>query len=189
MIRAVGLSVMLAAVAGQALGCACCVDRGERDVQDVSRDAYIEGEFGYLRSNGRAELFVSPCDLDCVRGIDDPAYEYEVTLDLSGWAMELRLADETGMLRMEFPYSIERFIVDPDPLTEQPNVALYNEFRIRGFLEASGVFAETDGAAGELVLVGKTNHCWSAVDLNHWVLDVKGEMAEFRLFGGFESGY
>ena len=71
MIRGLALSLALTAMAGQALACACCADRGERDVIEVTRDAYIEGEFGYLRSDGRAELFVTPCDLDCVRGIDD----------------------------------------------------------------------------------------------------------------------
>ena len=189
MIRGLGLSLALSAMAGQALACACCADRGERDVIEVTRDAYIEGEFGYLRSDGRAELFVTPCDLDCVRGIDDPVYDYAVTLDLSGWAMELRLSDGAGMLRMEFPYGLERFVVDPEPLRDRPNVILYNEFRVQGVVSASGVFTESDRAQAELVLAGQTNHCWSAADLNHWILDVKGEIADFRLFGGFETGY
>ena len=187
--RAIGSAGLVAMVATQGLACACCADRGERNVIEVTRDAYIVGEFGYLRSNGRAELFITPCDLDCVRGIDDPAYDYAVTLDLSGWAMELSLSDGAGMLRMEFPYGLERFIVDPEPLRERPNVILYNEFRVQGVISASGIFTESDGAQAELVLAGQTNHCWSARDLSHWSLDVNGEMAEFRLFGGFESGY
>ena len=179
------LTLTLTLTAQNALACACCAEKGERFTQVDTLDAYAQGELAALVSAGPVQSFVTACDLECLRGVQNPQYNYEGTLSLQNGIAHLDLG-LAGELDLPLGESLTRFAVDPTPFAEGPVASLYSEFRFVGPLIASDDFQAATGANAELILVGQTNWCWSAADLTHWILDVSGPEVEFRLFGQFQ---
>lgn len=180
-------ALLLGLPASPALACACCAEKGERVTQSFARGDYEDEELSQLGDLGTAQVFTTACGLECVVGIDGEAYEYAVALSLENGEALLRMSDGSGALRVALPPEIMSFAVDTDPLSDANHVVLYRELRMVGPVSGTGVFVAADGAQAEIILAGEGNQCWSAADFSHWLLDVRGERAEFRLFGGLKQ--
>ncbi|MCP5036473.1 MAG: hypothetical protein GY945_02620 [Rhodobacteraceae bacterium] len=170
-----------------AFACACCADPGERFTRSFTPDAYALEEFARLENEGPAQLFLTACGEDCVRGISEISFDYNVDWHLENHLLRVVTHDPAGTIAVSLGDNVTRFSVDTAPMSHAMNTPLYTEFRFNGEIHADGIFANADGAVGDLVLAGETNHCWSADALSHWILQVSGEGADFRLFGGLAA--
>ena len=82
--RKAAITLLAILVPQMALGCACCMETGERFQQQWEVDSYAIVEFAQLENKGEIQLFTSSCDLECVRGITNPKYQYSGDLRLDG---------------------------------------------------------------------------------------------------------
>lgn len=188
MIRLVAALLMLP---GGALACACCAERGERFAYEVQMGRYEQGELARLSAEGSARLFVTDCGFDCVRGISAPQDEYDVALTVNEAGLRFGFADQggraRGALQMNWP---ERYVfsgVDTEPMAQSPDARLYSELRLAGEVTGSGDFAGGAPLEATLIFAGRGNMCFQAAGLTHWVLDVSGEGAGYRLFGALRA--
>jgi len=146
-------------------------------------DADALAELARLAGDGSARLYVTACDLDCVSGIAEPDYELPLQIGFGDGEVRLTLKDGRGEMRLPVPPQATHFAADSAPLAEAMPVALYSETRLGGVIAATGIFADAEGAEARLVLAGRGNQCWAAGGISHWLLDVAGPRAGFRLFG------
>ncbi len=170
-----------------ASACACCAEPGERYTELVEADEYIIEEFDRLTGERAAQLFLTDCGEECVLGISEFDFDYDVDWNIED--MQLRIVSQApaGSIAMVLTETYDRFSVDTAPMSHKRSPSLYTEFRFTGEIRADGIFVAAEGAKAELVLAGQTNHCWGADDLSHWILQVNGPEADFRLFGGLSA--
>ena len=173
-----------------ALACACCADPGQRSTTTQAMNGYVAAVFADLRFGPVANVFVSPCDIECVRGIENPDYAYDLTVKTSGEAFSLTLIGtengSLGTMHLRTPKEITAFATDrkPDPTTL--TTILYKEWRMKTSVTGGGAFAKLSNTNAELILIGSGNSCDSDADFTHWMLDVSGEDVDFRLFGAMQ---
>ncbi len=185
--------LMLSALGQQAAACACCAERGERFEQRFEMPQYLLEEFGALTVSSAAQVFITACGEECVKGVDVSEVEASrLELSQRGRWLALTFFEERGaqkgVLTFKLPEDYEVFGVDLAPLSQANSVALYKEMRFRGKLMGNGAFDFPAGPqTAELVLSGYGNMCHSLADMEIWNLTVTSEKTDFRLFGGLKE--
>lgn len=170
------------------LACACCADPGQRDSYDIEFTDFERAQIAELAPAGPAKLFVTACDLDCVKGITAPQYAYQVQIAVTEAEVAIILADdggaERGALSLPLPGRYGLFAVDTAPHEDaRIETTLFTEMRLQGALVGRGDFAAATGAEAELVLSGFGNACLDITSMANWMLNARGEGVDFRLFG------
>lgn len=174
-----------------ALACACCADPGQRSWGLQKLDGYIAGILSDIQFGPVANLYVDPCDLECVEGVGDPSYTYDLIVKRQAEGLNFALVgkdnESRGAIRLQLPDTIETFATDPAPDPSTMSPILYKEWRLATVPSGDGAFgAVTKGHTAELVLIGRGNSCDSDADFTHWILDARGDGVGFRLFGALD---
>ena len=181
---------LLAAVAAlclpatAALGCACCHEYAQRDLHIMDTDGWLGEVLAGLQPTGSAKLFVRACDLACIRGLDNPQYEYPVSVTVSPnqWMFDMGAA---GTIKVDLPDQATYFASDLDPLLVVEQRGMFKEYRFAVAATGTGDFAalQLDNGSAELILQGLGNSCTEAEYFRTWRLQVTGPDVEFTLFG------
>jgi hypothetical protein len=192
--RSIGLAVVLmqifvARLASPALACACCANRGQRNVATVALDFGKRQEIESLRFAGKATLFTGEGDVDDIEGIATPAGTYTLTAKWLEDRLVLSFRDaagHTGTLSLVRPGTISVFEVDPrDRPDKGQGPRLYKEWKLSAPAAGGGVFQP--GVAPRqiltLILQGGGNSCTSGIDFSHWTLVMQGPKANYTMFG------
>lgn len=178
----------LAVAGGPAASCACCPDPGYRETTTVAVDDWQLAELLRLRLGGEAEMYVSPCGLDCVTGVTDPRERYTVALLKDGRSWTMTLAHDgaaAGTLAFALPERMESFRSDPEPEGGGRTPVLYAEARLAVRATGTGDFGTVgEGIAGTLILLGRQNSLCGDIDaFTHWMFDFDDPRTDFRLYG------
>ena len=188
---AVTSTALLSIQSSPAHSCACCPEPGARYSGEISLDSvdgFVRSELHRLQLAGRANLYVTACNLDCVIGIRDPQYSYDASLDRDGDRWHLKFGDKDnpdGAISFTVPSQAFEFKVDtaPDPDVVMPE--LYKELRLQVMVTGTGIFA--DGLAQQTVasfiLQGAGYACMDAENYTHWRFAVHTGAADFVFFG------
>ena len=187
MIRWVLLLLMLP---GAALACACCAEKGERFERQIDFDYAVINQLATLEPVQPARLFLTACGMECVVGVVDPQEAYDVVIAVGEAGVEFDFSDTEGRYRgtigMNWPAPFTLTGVDTDPTGEGHDPALYLELQMRGKSYGTGDFATIQLAETELVFSGHGNMCFDPGLLDNWVLTVRDEGVDLRLFGAVE---
>lgn len=187
------VTTLVGANAQSVLACACCADHGQREKYTIERDHYMLSDIEWLTEYGPASFVTGPCGVECVEGITNPLFDYDVTLKVTGTQLHLILRDkagaERGKLTFQIPPKGEYFALDTDPAMDRGEPILFTEFRFKGTLTGEGDFAMYDSTVpAELILAGRANNCPDAGSLETWSIEVQALKVWFRLVGRLAVG-
>jgi hypothetical protein len=163
-----------------ALACACCTDRGQRNVNSVKFDSSRRAQIEQLKFAKPARLFVGPGGLEIVKGIKDPAERYSVGFIFGQQRAVFGFRDHkgrSGRLSLTLPAKLSVFEVDPrDGPDGGTGPSLYKEWKFTGKVSGSGIFEPGNGPNQLLTLIlqGRGNSCTSSSDFTHWTLVMQG---------------
>lgn len=187
------LSVALASsFATQAYACACCAEPGEHTYGAEQIDDYMYDELTQIQLQGPANLYVTACDLECVSGLEEPKYSYDITLDQTtrNWTFTFGTdGQKHGAFTFELPQNAMYFATDPAPNPNARSVVLYKEWRFNVTPVGTGIFAKSlDGnTTAQFILTGAGNYCTSVDTFTHWRFDVQNDDASFMFYGATTS--
>lgn len=183
------LSGMAAAATGDAAACACCTDRGQRNVGLQDFDSGRHEQVDAVKFAPNALLYLGAGDAESVEGIEAPDSEYALQVSRDEKSLTFAFSGtggQTGTLTLRLPKRISIFEVDPRD-TEDSGLgpALYKEWKLTGDVSATGAFAAANAAGHKLTLIlhGSGNSCTSAGDFSHWTLVIEGPKANYMLLG------
>jgi hypothetical protein len=179
---------------------ACRSYQGQRDLVTYGLNINKFAEFTGMRFAPKAKLFVGEGAATDVKGIVAPQADYalQVKLDPKGWTFKLRGANgSAGTLRLARPANMDSFVVDPrdDSREGGPDgqgPVLYKEWRVTARARGTGAFAPGAGRGQRITLIvhGRGNACTNSRDFSHWTLEIRGDAAEYSLFGALvRAGY
>jgi hypothetical protein len=185
-----------------ALACACCADPGTYMNYTSKLEEYEIGLLGEMRFAPQSELFMTEADFEIIKGLNPIKAEAAAyipsessaffKLDAGFAARKWKLAFTTpagkkGTLTLPLPAKMTKFKVDiREKRDEGSSVLLYKEFRFNGIVQSgSGFFSGgmTKPVKYQLVLQGRGNGCDNSEDFTHWILDIDGPRADYRLMG------
>jgi hypothetical protein len=194
--RSVLAALILLAVPGEALACACCTNLGQRYVEVEKLDSGRLEQIESLRFGKEARLYVGEAGVEYIKGIQDPAERYglKVAWDKTHAAAgKIRIVftldnpeRRSGTLSLMLPQKISIFEVDPRDSPDQgTGPVLYKEWKLTGEVTGFGAFNGINGANQVLTLIlhGRGNSCTSAEDFTHWTLVTEGPKGTYSLFG------
>jgi hypothetical protein len=171
-----------------ALACACCADPGARFAQVAKLGAWERDQIAALSAQGPAQLYLDDCGEACVDGIADPRPRYDVEMATGATGVTLTLdggaAGARGEIVLPWPDRYTWFGTDTDPAAETDAPDVYVELRLKGRVRGTGAFAADGAKRAELVLSGFGNMCITTRSFDGWMLTVRDEGADYRLFGG-----
>lgn len=170
------------------LACACCAEPGVHFEHESDFSDYVLEEVEKI-SLASSILYTDAGFPESIKGIEPLGNEYEITGTLKGEVWTLEFSDDKArkaVLSLWRPSRVLEFGVDQNPLEEGANVVLYKEMRFKyrvqsatGFLK-DGIDAET---TFNLVLQGRGNGCTNASDFSTYILQIKGNKADYSFFG------
>jgi len=188
--------LILSAAPGDALACACCTNQGQRYVEVEKLDAGRLEQTESLRFGKEARLYVGEAGVEAIKGIQDPAERYELSVRWDKTHATVGLTDisftlsnpggRSGTLSLRLPQKISIFEIDPRDSPDQGNgPVLYKEWKLTGEVTGTGAFSGTNSANQVLTLIlqGRGNSCTSAEDFTHWTLVTEGPKGTYSLFG------
>jgi hypothetical protein len=187
---AAALVLSLASLGAPAYGCACCSNRGQRNVETQKIDAYATGILDEVRFAEGALLYPGEGDPE-VAGLTTTSTEFRVTATKTdaAWVLGFAGGGSGGKLTFKLPQSFARFEVDPrepdrgDESGRGP--VLYKEWRLTFTPQGSGMFKGVTGGdqRATLILHGRGNSCTDASQFNAWTLVLHGPKGTSTLFG------
>jgi hypothetical protein len=185
----------IAAGLDTALACACCSFTAQR-VDTVRKiDGEITAQLEQMNFRREARLSVGERYEDAIPGIDDPSFDFTVTVTRLEDRITFALRDakgRSGTLSLVQPQTISVFMVDPRSGPDHGlGPTLYKEWRITTAVAADGLFHASGGPGRRITLVmhGQGNSCTDAEDFRHWSLIVSGgDMLGFTLYGALTTG-
>jgi hypothetical protein len=189
LLAALTLGTLLAVSFEDASACACCTDRGQRNVGMQEFDSGKRAQVDEMAFAPGALLYTGEGDLEFVQGIASPESEYALAVSRDAASLTFALtgrAGRAGTLTLRLPKRISIFEVDPrDTADSGLGPALYKEWRLTGDVMATGRFAAagTAGHKATLILHGSGNSCTSSSDFSHWSLVMEGPTANYMLLG------
>lgn len=174
----------------RALACACCAEPGTWYERTDRIDEYQWTEFNRLRFDAVANVY-SEAGEDAVKGIQNPADEYTLTLSKQARRWDLRYRDKqgrTGTLTLTIPATAVQFGVDMHD-TQGGETQLYKEVRLTGALTGTGIFkgGSTPQTKFRLILQGRGNNCMAAEDFKNWTLQIFGPRASYTFYGSLKE--
>ena len=191
-----GAALVVLALPGDALACACCTNLGQRYVEVEKLDSGRLQQIESLHFGKEARLYVGEAGVEYIKGIQDPAERYDLTVDWDkthAAAGKIRIVftlanpdGGSGTLSLTLPQKISIFEVDPRDSPDQgTGPVLYKEWKLTGEVSGFGAFNGTNGANQVLTLIlqGRGNSCTSADDFTHWTLVSEGPKGLYSLFG------
>lgn len=179
----------LTAAFNEAAACACCSNRGERNVYSGELADYQWAEINRLRFGATAELFTGEADASETTGIAKPDNNYALTVAREGKKITFSFKGQeqgSGTLSMTLPDKVAFFEVDlRDATPENPEPSLYKEWKFTAEPTGTGDFATGAGKDQHLTLIlqGRGNNCVSAENFTHWSLVMEGPKGNYLLFG------
>ena len=187
---AAALVLSLAALEAPAYGCACCSNRGQRNVETQKIDAYARGILDEVRFAERALLYAGEGDPQ-VGGLTVASAEFRLTAAKSNaaWVLEFAGCGSGGKLTFKLPQSFARFEVDPREFDRGDESGtgpvLYKEWCLTFTPQGSGMFklVTGDDQRATLILHGRGNSCTDASQFNAWTLVLHGHKGTSTLFG------
>ncbi len=188
-ISVVILAVMLALPAN-IWACACCANPGHYHSGSIEVRDHVLSEMERLRVGRTANLFVTEAGLDeDSRGITQPKLTYSVSGSLTNnkWTLSFSSGRNTGKLIFELPAKMWTHSADihDRKISAGGGPLLYKEWRLEGEIRGSGIFKAGFPAPAKyrLILQGRGNACDNAEDFTNWRLEVRGESADYALYG------
>jgi len=175
--------------AGDALACACCTNRGQRNVGAQEFDDSKRAVLDEIVFQSDAQLYVGEGDLEFIEGIDQPDSGYALQVDRDAASLTFAFkgqAGQTGSLKLILPRRVSVFEVDPrDTPDSGLGPGLYKEWKLTGEVQGAGSFAAASAAGHKLTLIlhGDGNSCTSSIDFGHWTLVMEGPQANYTLIG------
>ncbi len=182
-------ALVMFALCGEALACACCSNPGQRTVEVVALDADKRAVLEALRFAVEAELYMDESDSGGHTGIDSELSQYTLKADWQGNRIVFTLNDGhgyAGTLVLDLPGKISIFEVDPRNSKDAgAGPLLYKEWKVTGKVSGTGKFASGTGPKQLLTLIaqGSGVSCTSAEDFSHWTLVMQGPKANYSFFG------
>lgn len=178
---------------GDAAACACCTDRGQRNVGMQDFDSGRHAQIDELQFAPGALLYIGEGDAAFIEGIEAPDSEYALQVSRSDDSLTFAFTGsggQTGTLTLRLPKRISIFEVDPrDTADSGLGPALYKEWKLTGDAGATGAFAAAaHGHKLTLILHGSGNSCTSSGDFTHWTLVMEGPKANYMLLGDLVPG-
>ena len=173
-----------------AFACACCAESGHYFSGSTDLDDHPLSELKRMRFGRTASLYLTPAGIDLdSQGIDQPSETYSLTSSFAGNVLRLsfRTGTSTGVLDLPLPGKKWDHSVDihDGRLSPGGGPLLYKEWRLEGDVTGTGFFkaGTSSRAKYTLVLQGRGNGCDNTEDFTHWRLKVKGEKADYALYG------
>ncbi len=179
----------LLGMAGEAAACACCSNRGQRNVGTQAYDESFRSQVEQVTFKPNAELYLGSGEADPMEGIDQPDSNYDLAVSRDGTSITFVLkghAGQSGSLKLALPQRISIFEVDPRNTPDTGlGPPLYKEWKLSGSVTGEGSFAAASlpGHTLTLILQGGGNSCTSAIDFTHWTLVMEGPKANYMLIG------
>lgn len=189
-----------------AFACACCAEPGTYMTYTDKLEQFEIDLLGDMKFANTSELFLTEADFEIIKGLNSikpEAAEYIPSensaffkLDGGFAARKWKLTFTTpkgksGVLTLPLPAKMTKFKVDiHDKKDEGLGVLLYKEFRFNGIVQSgTGIFSGgmTKPVKYQLVIQGRGNGCDNAEDFTHWLLDIDGPRADYRLMGTFKT--
>lgn len=181
-----GLVLAAGLAPAAALACACCADPGARFEQVAGLGDWEISQIAALSARGPARLYVSACGMECVAGIDTPrdSYDVEMRADENGLTFKMSTGKTArGQIVFAWPDAYTWFGTDTNLDARDGAAELYTELRFVGSVTGSGDFAGDGPSRAELVFSGSGNTCITTRSFDGWMLSVRDERADYRLFG------
>lgn len=188
------LSALALLAANSAHACACCTYKGQRDVViDRLTKERLE-VIGKLRFAGKAELAVGERELETIKGIEKPSYEYALSAEQKNGTFVFRFRGENqseGTITLARPETVSIFHVDPrnhDGKETGYGPRLYKEWRLTANFAGTGIFRAGNGGYQRVTLIfqGAGSSCADLEDFTHWSLVVHGPLDEFVFIGDLQ---
>jgi hypothetical protein len=176
----------------RALACACCTNPGQRYVGVVKMQPHQLHLVRSLKFAKEAELYLGEGDLGEVKGIANPASNYELTVTDQKNRFVFSFRDEKkneGTLTLVLPDTISLFEVDPrdpDPPKEGGlGPSLYKEWRLTASFSGTGIFKAGNNGYQRMTLIihGRGLSCTEASHFNAWSLYIHGPLGNYLFFG------
>jgi hypothetical protein len=190
---ALTMALLMAAATPPALACACCSFTGSRTVEVVKMDSRVLEQIGQMRFAKEAELSAGEADI-VIKGIDDPATQYQLTLAREKDRMVFTLRDDkgrSGTLVLALPAMISIFEVDPrgEEKDKGSGPSLYKEWKLTANAAGGGLFRQVAGKGQKITLIfhGHGRGCTDAGHFTDWSLLVYGPAGKFTLIGALDS--
>lgn len=182
--------------------CACCGERGQYDVRDLSLlDEFEQTMLKNMQWDQNVELFAPLEFEEAAKGLQNIKTGYEANdwrknpyyfkiknnFSNNSWNLNFKTIDgKTGALNLPLPRKIVSSKIDTHDTPEGNEVVLYKELRIKGTVQNGDGFFKlglTKPATYFLVFQGRGNNCDNAGDYMHWRLEIKGANADYVFFG------
>lgn len=184
----VAMAALLAAL-NPASACACCSDRGQRNVGSAELADYQWSEIDRIRFGGTAELYTGSADTSDIQGIANADSSYTLAVTRDGKAVTFAFtgqAGQTGSLAMTLPVNAAFYEIDTRDVPDSGvGPAIYKEWKFSAEPTGTGDFAAGTGKGQTLTLIlqGRGNNCAMAEDFTHWTLVMEGPKGAYMLFG------
>lgn len=200
------LLLLVTLFTGNALGCACCSERGTYALGTGKLSTYEMEILKEIKFHKRASLFMTEAGFDTVKGLSsiekdffESADDSEGDFDLTGlfakkvWTFTFKTAKgKTGTLRLPMPAQVSTFRADiHDGSDKGLGPLLYKEFRFKGTVAAGTGFLGSSIAAPAtyfLVFQGRGLACDDVSDFHAWNLEINGRKASYQFYGRLASG-
>jgi hypothetical protein len=184
------LVLSFAAFGAPAYGCACCSNRGQRNVETQKVDAYAAGILDEVRFAESAHLYTGEGDPE-IAGLTTTSTEFRLTVAKAdtAWVLDFLGGEGGGKLTFKLPLSFAKFEVDPRQSDQDEESGtgpgLYKEWRLTFGPQGTGMFKGVTGGdqRATLILHGRGNSCTDASQFNAWTLVLHGPEGTSTLFG------
>jgi hypothetical protein len=193
LIAAFALGALLAASVGDAAACACCTNRGQRNVGTQDYDSGARAQVDDMTFQPRAEVYVGEGDYEFIEGINAAQAGYAMAVSRETDRIVFSFTGETGRagsLTLKLPQRLSVFEVDTrDTPDAGLGPGLYKEWKLTGTVSGTGDFAAASAAGHHLTLIlhGHGNSCTSSIDFSHWTLVMEGPKANYTMIGDLKQ--
>ena len=189
-----------------ALGCACCSERGTYALGTGKLTSYEMEIVKEIKFHKRASLFMTEAGFDTITGLSSIEKDFfesgdnsEGDFDLANsfankiWTFTFKTSKgKIGTLRLPMPTQVTTFRADIHDGSDQGlGPLLYKEFRFKGTVAAgSGFLGSSIKAPANYFLVfqGRGLACDDVSDFRAWNLEITGKKASYQFYGKLSSG-
>ena len=202
----IGFFLIASIFTGNALGCACCSERGTYALGSGKLTSYEMEILKQIKFHDRASLFMTEAGFDTITGLSSIENDFfesgdnsDGDFDLSNlfanrvWTFTFKTSKgKMGSLRLPMPTQVTTFRADiHDGSDKGLGPLLYKEFRFKGTVATGTGFLSNSLKAPAtyfLVFQGRGLGCDEVSDFRAWNLEITGKKASYQFYGKLSSG-